>query len=210
MTKEIILSPEQLYYMGRLMQAQYIDYAYVAAMPGIDGNFALFEAEAKAALVASGVLVEDFGGNVEIDPAVLSVLRPVFFGETETTVELIDVVNNGVVTSYRFHFHDGATTQVTARGGKFVVSAADDAAVRAAVEGIVPAAYTAEPQTVETVDGDKVSRAVSFKRVRVGATPAVLTYIEADGTWYSEQDGVIHSVTRDAFIADAYDVVKGV
>ena len=44
---EITLSPEELYYLGSVLQAKYIDYAYVAAMDDIGQNYALFESEAK-------------------------------------------------------------------------------------------------------------------------------------------------------------------
>ena len=83
MMKEIVLTPEQLYFMGRLLQAQYIDYAYVAAMNDINQNFTLFETEAKASLVSARILMEDFGGNVEVDPTVLGILTPIFSGRSK-------------------------------------------------------------------------------------------------------------------------------
>ena len=112
MNKEIVLTPEQLFFMGRLLQAKYIDYAYVAAMNDINQNFALFETEAKATLVSAGVLMEDFGGNVEVDPAVLSVLKPIFFGEIETSIDICNIGETNIVSVYKYHFHDGAVTEV--------------------------------------------------------------------------------------------------
>ncbi len=90
MEKEIILTPEELYYLGTLLQAKYIDYAYVAAMDDIGQNYKLFEKETGAALVSKGILLEDFSGNTEISEAAAGLLRPIFFGETETSIDICE------------------------------------------------------------------------------------------------------------------------
>lgn len=210
MTKEIVLTPEQLYFMGRLLQAKYIDYAYVAAMNDINQNFALFETEAKAALVSAGVLMEDFGGNVEVDPAVLSVLKPIFFGETETSIDICSIGETNTVAVYKYHFHDGAVTMVTGEKGKLVIKNADQIAIREKVESLISETYNAESQVVETVDKAHITRFIAFKQIRVGMTSMVKTYIESDGVFYQEKEESIESVTRTQFVSDAFDVVKGV
>lgn len=210
MNKEIILTPEQLFFMGRLLQAKYIDYAYVAAMNDINQNFALFETEAKAALVSTGVLMEDFGGNVEVDPAVLSVLKPIFFGEIETSIDICSIGETNTVSMYKYHFHDGAVTEVTGEKGKLIIKSADQIAIRERVESLISENYAAENKVVDTIDKAHITRFIAFKQIHVGMTSMVKTYIESDGVFYQEKEETIESVTRTQFVLDAFDVVKGV
>ena len=210
MDKEIIMTPEQLFFMGRLLQAKYIDYAYVAAMNDINQNFSLFETEAKAALVSTGVLMEDFSGNVEVDPTVLSVLKPIFFGETETSIDICDIGEKNTVSVYKYHFYDGAVTLVTGARGKLVIKTADQLSIREKVESLISKDYHAENLIVETIDKASISRFIAFKRICVGKTSMVKTYIEADGVFYQENEESIESVTYPQFVEDAFNVVKGV
>lgn len=209
MTKEIVLTPEELYYMGRFLQAKYIDYAYVAAMNDISQNFALFENEAKASLVSAGILMEDFGGNVEVDPVVLSVLKPIFFGEVETSIDICGIGEMSTVAVYKYHFYDGAVTMVTGEKGKLLIKTADQIAIREKVESLISETYNAESQIVETIDKAHVTRFIAFKRIHVGTTSMVKIYIESDGVFYQEKEESIESVTRTQFVSDAFDVVKG-
>ena len=210
MNKEIILTPEQLFYMGRLLQAKYIDYAYVAAMDDINQNFALFETEAKAALVSTGVLMEDFGGSVEVDSAALNVLRPVFFGETETSIDVCSIGETNTVSVCKYHFYDGTVTEVTGEKGALAIRTTDQIAIRQRVESLIPGDYSAGSRTVDTIDKARITRFLAFKQTHVGASSTVKTYIESDGVFYQEKDGAIESVTRTQFVSDAFDVVKGV
>lgn len=209
MSKEIVLTPEQLYYMGRLLQAKYIDYAYVAAMNDINQNYALFETEAKASLVSAGLLMEDFGGNIEVDPIVLSVLKPIFFGEVETSIDICNIGETNTVAVYKYHFYDGAITMVTGEKGKLVIKTADQIAIRDKVESLISQIYDATNQKVDTINKALITRFIAFKQIRVGITSIVKTYIEADHIFYREVDESIESVTRDQFVSDAYNVVKG-
>lgn len=209
MNKEIILSPEELYYMGRFLQAKYIDYAYVAAMNDINQNYALFETEAKASLVSKSILMEDFAGNVEVDPVALGVLKPVFFGETESSIDICSIGETNTVAVFKYHFYDSAVTMVTGKNSKLVIKSADQIAIREKVESLIAEAYNAENQAVESIDKTNITRFIAFKQIHVGTTSMVKTYIEADGVFYQENEGTIESVTRDQFITDAFDVVKG-
>lgn len=210
MDKEIILTPEQLYFIGRFVQAKYIDYAYVAALKDINQNFSLFETEAKASLVSAGILTEDFGGNVEVDPTVLKLLKPIFFGETETAIDICTIDKEKTITAYKYHFYDGTVTMVTGESGKLLIKAADQFAIQKTVESLISDTYDAEIQTVETIDKDHITRVITFKHIQVGVTSTVKIYIEANHIFYHEQEGSIESVTKSQFITEAFDLVKGV
>lgn len=209
MIKELILTPEELYYMGRFLQAKYIDYAYIAAMSDIKQNFALFEKETFASLVSAGIIMEDFSGNLEVDPNVIATLKPIFFGEVETSVDICFLGEINVVSVNKFHFYDGAVTMVAGDKGKLIIKSVDQMAIRGFVSNLLAENYDGKFEAVETIDKEKISRFIVVKSVNVGHTAIINTYIESDGILYRENDGKIESITRDMFIDGAYDVIKG-
>lgn len=210
MEKEIILSPEALYYLGRLLQAKYIDYVYVAAMGDINQNYALFEKETKASLVSAGILTEDFSGNLELDETARKLLEPIFFGETETS---LSVCTNGEiqhVSLCMFHFHDGIITSVTHRDGQLVLAATDTLSIRKQVEKLLPLGYDMQDGTVAQLSEDSITRFISVKRMQVGVGTITKTFVEADNILYHQNGEQLESVSGPAFITYVYQVVKGV
>lgn len=209
MRQEIIFTPKQLYFMGRLMQARYIDYAYVAAMEDIHQNYALFESETRAELVSAGILMEDFGGNLEIQSTARSLLLPVFFGETETALEVCRLGDAELVHGKNFHFHDGNVTLVEGQAGRLVLRAVDQVYIHREVESLLGEDYCAQPQVVEEVDQTHITRIFACKRFCVGGDRGVKLYLECDGVVYQEREKGLESVTRAQFIQDVYDMVRG-
>ena len=209
MQKEIILTPEELYYLGSFLQAKYIDYAYVAAMSDIKQNYSLFENETKAALVSSGILMEDFGGQVEIDEEISNLLKPIFFGEVETSLDICLLGEKNSVSVHKFHFYDGIITMVTGDNGKLIIRATDQLGIKNIVENLLPDNYDAISTTVDKIDENKVTRFIAAKNVFVGEKSSVKTYLEVEGIFYHETDDCIESLTKDMFILDVFDTVKG-
>lgn len=210
MDKEIILSPEELYYMGRFLQAKYIDYAYVAAMSDINHNYALFEKETRNSMIASGYIMEDFAGNVEVDQKITDLLNPIFFGEVETSLDICDIGDENTVSVYKLHFYDGVTTMVTHKDGKLLIKAIDQLGIKKMVEDLLPEGYNAETNIITEPTEKIVTRFIAVKSILVGKTSVVKTYIQADNILYQENEERIQSVSKETFISDVYGIVKGV
>ncbi len=210
MQNQIVLSPEELYYLGSVLQAKYIDYAYIAAMNDIKQNFPLFEQETKTSLISAGILMEDFGGNVEVDGVALKLVKPIFFGESETSVDVCHLGESNVVHIYKFHFYDGVATMVTGEEGKLILKSVDQMAIREFANSLLPQGYRAEKETVPNVDKEGITRFLAVKSIEVGKMAVVKTYIEAGGILYQETQAGIESVTGEEFLSDVYGIIKGV
>ena len=87
MNRKLCLTLMELYFLGKYMNAKYIDYHYLAALPDIQKHHDILEEKNLEALEDAGIADEDFSGHVEIDEDSAGILEPVFFGETEVTVE---------------------------------------------------------------------------------------------------------------------------
>lgn len=209
MNNEILLTPEELYFLGTRLQAKYIDYAYVAAMDDIGQNFSLFEKETGAALVNKGVLQEDFSGNIQINPNVSELLNPIFFGEIETSIDVCEFAEKNTVTVRKFHFYDGIITMVTGKDGMLQIKAVDQTDIKEIIKGLLPLNYNARSETITETIEKTITRFVAVKSICIGKSSVVKTYFEADEVFYCENDQSTESVSKDAFISEVYRIVKG-
>ena len=101
---ELKLTPMELVFCGKLLDAKYIDYDYFAAMPDIQLNHDLREQETMEKLEEDGVIELDFYDHAEFDEEVKELLLPVFFGETESHMRTPGK------PVYRFHIYQGNIT----------------------------------------------------------------------------------------------------
>lgn len=211
MNNEILLTPEELYYLGSAVQAKYIDYAYVAAMDDIGQNYALFENDAKNSLVNSGILMEDFSGNAELDPNAEILTRPIFFGERESSIDICEIGEEISVTVSKYHFLDGNITMVSGKDGKLCIKGVSSDEIRSFTESILSEDYPQITPTVrDNIAKERVSRFFAVKAVSLGKQSIVKTYIESDGVIYHEKEnGALESVPRETFVNDVYDIIKG-
>ncbi len=213
MKKEIILRPEELYYMGALLQAKYIDYAYVAAMGDIQQRRGIYESEAREGLAGKGILLEDFLGDVEVVAEAKRLLEPVFFGTLESSVDImVTAGQKRALRNNRFHFYDGRiVTTVIAKDGIHLVEI-DDSQLQAWIAGMLPPDYAAQAEIVsaDQINKKQISRIFSIKSNRVGERTSVEIYVECDGRVYQEKkDGQAEILTREAFGREIYRGLKG-
>lgn len=207
----LTITAEELYYLGVLLQAKYIDYAYIAAMDDIQHNYALFQKEAQAQLVSRGILMEDFSGNIEIEENAKSLLAPIFFGEKESSADICYLGDEKKVDIFKFHFLDDKITMVTGKDKKLIIKEVDVLYLADFVSNILPENYSVDtPEKKDKIDKDTVSRFIAIKNILLGRTSEVRLYIESEGVFYQESsDGNIYSVAGHKFVTDALGVIKG-
>ena len=95
------LTPMELLFCAKVMQGKYLDYDYFRRTPDIQINYVRHEQETLESLDEEGIVELDFDGNAEMDSDYESLLKPVFFGEKESR---LDVEGK---PSRRFHIYEG-------------------------------------------------------------------------------------------------------
>ena len=214
MKKEIILTPEELYYMGTVLRAKYIDYAYVAAMGDISQNRGLYESLCREGLAKKGILLEDFSGQTEVDRSARQLLEPVFFGEMEASLDVAFITEDGNRTARnrRFHFYEGRITSAVPGPEGIVLQEADDGQLQAWIAALLPEGYQAEEEKlpIKDMDRKRISRILAVKNTRVGEKSTVEIYVEYQGKIYRElADGMAESLPGAQFCLRAYRGLKG-
>lgn len=95
------LTPMELFFCTRVMQAKYLDYEYFRRTPDVQKQYLLHEQETLEQLEEEGILEQDFDGSVQMQPEYERLLEPVFFGETESRLDVEQKPGR------RFHMYKG-------------------------------------------------------------------------------------------------------
>lgn len=208
MKKEITLSPEELYYLGSILGAEYMDYAYIAAMSKQGKSEELFANEAKASLVKSGILAEDFGGDLEVEEETAKLLKPIFFGKTETSVDVYINGEEADIDVYKFHFLDAIITLVTESDGQFFIREIEPSQINELAESLISNEY--ESGKPLEFDEKNVTRVVVAKSIKIDEISVVETFVESNGIYYRKsENGNYESLSKDTFTTDLIKTIKG-
>ena len=104
MQNTVEISYDALYYLAQLMQAEYMDYDYFKLVGDIETNYDLFAKQAAESLQNSGLLTEDFSGELELDETLRQIATPLFFGNAESSLDLLIQGETVSRSFYKFHF----------------------------------------------------------------------------------------------------------
>lgn len=207
MNQEISLRPEELFFLGDISKAVYIDYDYAAAMGDIQQRYAVIKRQVLDSLSSRGILSEDFGGNLTVNINTQSLLNPIFFAQTETSFEFITVGNEPQKKTFKFHNLNGQITQVIF-GDDLKLSQTEPEQIKSLLKTCLPAMNDDAPD--EALDKNRVTHVLSFKKgiVSIGAQTKI--YLVQNGCLYTDdKNGNPHRVTADEFLTQASDLLGG-
>lgn len=207
MGETLVISPEELYYLGRLLKAEYIDYAYIAAMRDIGGNFRLFSKESAAALTQRALLREDFSGNLEPDDDALRLLRPIFFGAAEMTVDLCMLQEEKPVSACKFHFQGDSAVMVHPQEEKLLIAETGRKEIMETIGGLVP---KGEHSAKDGLSPAQAAGILVLKSVSLDGNAKRLAFaLDAGGGLYREAgEDKLEAVTREEVLAAAEKMLE--
>lgn len=165
MHNELILNPEELFYLGKLMGGTYYNYSYFAAIEGVRAGSQTYQWKSREDLIAHGILEESFSGDLQLSPGFDRLLEPVLLGKFQS---LLQICENGAETRYgelHFHWHRHNGTMLYEHDGKMVLRAIDEERMRGLVLGLMPEKYNCSPAPQETIEVtlSQSKRIFSFK-----------------------------------------------
>lgn len=207
----LLLTPRELYCLGGMLNAKYIDYAYIAALDDIGQDFELFKKETLSSLVSKRILMEDFSGNIELDDEISQLLKPIFFGSVETSLNICLIGEELKVEILNYHFFEDKVTLVKNQNNDLLVSRVDPELILKTVEDLLPDNYSAvSGQPIIDFDKTMVTRFFSAKSNDVGHMSQVKTYIEFNGVLCTEKEEAgLLSLSAEDFIKDVFNIIKG-
>ena len=207
---KLVLTAEQILALAYKMEAKYLDYYYISLSDCDDNNVWLIDVTND--LIADGKLVEDFSGNTTIGPELEELIRPLYFGTKESSLDIdifgVDEDNR----EYRFHFLDNKITMAKKVKGGFEISDITSEGIRDIVSSILPSEYSAESEKAYIeYDKDNVSRIFVVKNTEINTKNTVATFVESDGVVYEEDtDNTIYSMSGEDFGEKLYKILAEV
>ena len=179
---ELILTYEQLYFLGEILKAKYIDYRYIKAMQDIQKQYIYLKNKNISELLGAGVLQEDFSGNLKVLPVYEALLSPIFFGEEETCVETSDG------QAYLFHQKEGEQTAVAVVENQLHIRPIKD--IFAETSSILKKIFVAQKV---------VDISCKYAKIGVGGVEQQLS-AEEKGIYVKDEHGKQRPVTADEAI----------
>lgn len=112
MSKDFLLHPEDLFFLGEIMNATYIDYSYISLMHDIEKNYQQIRSKCFQDLSRSKVLRKRLNGEITIIPEIEKLLQNVFQGKKEAELEIWYQSDEKPHERYRYHFYQDSITEV--------------------------------------------------------------------------------------------------
>ena len=208
MKEKLILTPEQLFFLGTVMGAEYINYDYIAAMGEVQRNYSRTHRKCMDDLARAGLLRERLSGEVVLRPMPRKLLHPVFFGKKESSIEIFTLGKEKKRELIRFHWSEESITEVrqTADQFVFVPSSRDqmEALILELVRGVE------RPMRMGAFLGESVTRIITAKRATVGEESTGVVLFEMFGSLYTmDEDETLHALPASQARAMILAELKG-
>lgn len=210
MDQDLILLPEELFYLGKLLNAERIDYAYIAAMKDIQQNYEAANQDIECSLCEKNYITIDFSGTVDVDTRVQALISPLYFGLFESTINICVIDEKATVTTIRIHSDDKLCVCVVLKEDGFHIFELADDQLLGIIAGLLPEDYLSVslPERKEVIK-EKITRVIAFKNITVGKSSEVKVYFENDGFMCRSIGEDVEMVDGVTFCSDAYRVLKG-
>lgn len=194
----LFLTADQIYALAYIMKADYLDHYYISLSNKGD-DIKLWQNETQKQLVSDGILSEDFNGDITVNPDVVKIIEPIFFGVKESSLDLNFMGENEGFVGYRFHFKDNNVTMTKTIDNGFEISSVNKDDINSIVNKIIPKDYSVTTEAVtKTFDVDSISRVIVVKSAEVDVKNYVESFVESDGVLYREDsDNTVYSVSGE-------------
>jgi hypothetical protein len=193
MEEKLVLTPEQLFFLGTVMDAAYINYDYIAALGELQKNYSRAYRKNIDDLTRAELLRVRLNGEVLLRPTPKKLLIPVFFGKKETSIEIFKLGKEKTHDIFRFHWSEDAVTQVQQTEGNLMISPSSPEQIETLVAEQIRGAE--RPMRMEVLFEESITRILAIKRATVGESSAGILLFEQFGGLYTMDDsGKLHAL----------------
>ena len=208
---KLVLTADQIFALAYIMKARFLDHYYIS-LTNTGSDVKLWQAETQKQLVSIGLLAEDFSGNLLVIPELEDIIKPIYFGTKESTLDISIFGDHEGNAGYRFHFDDGVITMVKAIDDGFEVKRTNVDEIRRLIFDLISDDYNVNSEYVDmTFDADKITRVLVVKNAEVNVKNYTESFIESEGVIYSEDaDNRVSSVSRTDFVERLFTILAEV
>lgn len=215
--QEVLLTPEELYFLGKQLDGDHMNYGYIMAMEDIGTVRNLSEENIIGTLEEKGLMTENLMGDREVSDIIKELLHPVFFGSYESSVDVVPAGMQSARRTLWIHRDEqGFTVSVPAENGSFLFTRVTKEEIEDFVISLLPEDYNGKQLPLSESDldlPDECTRVIVFKSARLSfendeipdeeekivdeAIGAPESYGEADMTAVYERGGYLCEKNAD-------------
>ncbi len=201
MVNEIIISPEELFFLGVLMNAEFIDFDYIASLHEIQRNFNAVKDKCILNLSRRRLVSKKLNSEMSIDPKLKKMLECVFFGRLETSLDVIASEESQKKYAKKFHYLDGDCTMVNIDNGVFSLSHVTEQILQEIIHDAV-GKHTAKQLPKDGLNENLITRIIIAKRAVVDVESTSLLIVEQDDVLCTEDSDGNTAVINDEQAAE--------
>ena len=184
MEERITLRFEELFFLGELMKAEYMDYSYIAAMGEIQRGYEVIRGKCLQSLARRRIITQRLSGEVTVQPQARELLNNVFFGKLETRLDLDETAQDTERQTWRYHSLNGATTLVRTEGEKLSLEPSTAAQQQAMLRRLI-GVHPGDIRSADRLKPSAVSRTLFAQRAEIGAGSRSALLVEQNGGLYA-------------------------
>lgn len=210
MKKTYKITPVELFFLGKVMNAKYMDYEYIQMAPDFQKHYALTEKETMTSLNKKGFLFEDFTGNIEVDSPIEQTFGPIFFGEFESEISLKNYGFAEETIHCKFHFHGKNVTQVIVLDDELLVCSEENDALDELKNDLIPVSYAGKQDELMKQESYNAERFMILKNTLIGVKSCTRQFIQICENWYAAKDeNTIKGLTQGEMLRWWEELMKG-
>lgn len=209
---ELTLRMQEIYFLGKRLNGDHLNYSYIAAMPEISQRRAVIEQECEDALEKCGAVEENLLGELTVRPEAAAFLHPLFFGDYESELML---ENTSTHDNIHWVFHremteDGPRWLAAEWNGETVRFTSDMERVEAKLQPLLRPGSGAGTELSDAEITDQISEVLLLKNLDADSEPLVILYMMVNGCWYEQTENEKNRpVPPEEFRQEAWNLLQG-
>lgn len=212
MFEELVLSPEELYYLAKACNGKHLNYDYITMMPDIQQRAAMYQDSCAVSLEKKG-LVEDFWGEISVPDEVKAFLNPIWNGDFESSAARITLGEQPMrQIIYSHRLQDQFRLVIHQEDGIHIL-AADEAKLEMLAYSLMPGEYEKRSVPEETlISGTEPKEMILLKNILTNGERAIVEQFYLISGWICRQEAEkgYRILSAEDFYSIAVRVLKGV
>ena len=210
MLDKIILSNEELYYIGKRTGGSHLNYSYIAEMEDISQRRAMIQEKIKDALVEKGYATENLWGETTVKAEVVNFLHPVFNGDREAVVEIEDNAGGQEKAMYLFHMDEVSLIIMKKEDEMLIFQKMEENALEEFITSLIPWKYNEINIFPEKRKVSAPERTIVGQYLEFGKSAAIRTIKIIEGQmYYLDEDNKMHPLDQKGFYREIHDLITG-
>ncbi len=192
---EIRITAEELFFLGEVMEADHLDYSYIAMMHDIEKNYDQISDRSFRELAGKKIIRKKLKGDISVVPKAEALLKNIYEGGRSASLEVYYQAEEVTREDYRFHFNGYEITEVIIDDNALILKSCSMDEIESLIKSKIEKAAD-KGKELSTIDADDIQTLVSVvvSDLSLGAQGSEV-YKIGNALYTSEKDEKIRNLS---------------